>query len=224
MAETSGSGGGPQTDEPKARSPLGWLVVLLVAAGLLAVTTLGVLYAMRLGPFQQQVEATAGQSALSRYATGSIASLNTPAEPEPIIAYTFQDRAGEPVDFSAFQGQITVVNLWAMWCAPCRIEMPTLAALQRHYDPAVLKVVAINVDTGEDAISNARSFLDVNEPLEFYSDPTFRLPFELPGGQLMPQTYVLDRQGRIVAWKAGEADWSSPEARALFDALIADGS
>jgi thiol-disulfide isomerase/thioredoxin len=109
-----------------------------------------------------------------------------------------------------------------MWCAPCRTEMPTLARLAETYEGTDLVVLPINVDATADAIADAKSFIDVHEPLPLYSDPKFQLPFELPGKGKMPQTVLLDRQGRIRAHFSGEADWASAEARALVDALLAE--
>ena len=85
-----------------------------------------------------------------------------------------------------------------------------------------LVVLPINVDRTPDEVADARSFIDVHEPLPLYSDMKFQLPFELPGKGKMPQTVLLDRQGRIRAHFSGEADWASPEARALIDALLAE--
>jgi hypothetical protein len=100
--------------------------------------------------------------------------------------------------------------------------MPTLATLAQTYAGQDVVVLPINVDATEDAIADGRSFIDVHEPLPMYSDPKFQLPFELPGKGKMPQTILLDRQGRIRAYFSGEADWASPEAKALIDALLAE--
>ena len=161
------------------------------------------------------------KSELARFATGSIARLETPAALEPAPAYVFRTRDGADTRLSDFRGKVVVVNLWAMWCAPCRTEMPTLARLAETYAGRDVMVLPINVDATEDAIADATSFIDVHEPLPRYSDPKFQLPFELPGKGKMPQTIQLDRQGRIRAHFSGEADWASPEARALIDALLA---
>ena len=139
--------------------------------------------------------------------------------------YAFRDRTGTAVRFSAFQGKVVVVNLWAMWCAPCKAEMPTLQALAKAYDANEdLVVLPINVDATPDAAAEAKRFLADHAPLPFYSDAKFQLPFEFPGKGAMPQTIVLDRQGRIRAVMRGEADWSSQEARALIDAILAEGA
>jgi len=164
----------------------------------------------------------ATKSELARFAVGTIARLETPAALEPAPAYVFTTRDGADTRLSDFHGKVVVVNLWAMWCAPCRTEMPTLARLAESYAGQDVVVLPINVDATEDAIADAKSFIDVHEPLPLYSDPKFQLPFELPGKGKMPQTVLLDRQGRIRAYFSGEADWASPEARALIDALLAE--
>jgi len=166
--------------------------------------------------------ADAPQSALSVYAKGPLTRLSAPVDLVQAPAHGFVDRDGQPATFTDFRGKVVVVNLWAMWCAPCRTEMPTLAALASAYEGTDLLVLPINVDSGDDAIADAKSFLDVHEPLPFYSDKSFRLPFLFPESGKMPQTILLDRQGRIRATFAGEADWASAEARALVDALLAD--
>lgn len=164
----------------------------------------------------------ARKSALSRFAVGSLARLETPAALAPAPAYVFRTREGAEARFADFRGKVVVVNLWAMWCAPCRTEMPTLARMAQAYQGRDLVVVPVNVDDNDDKIADARSFIDVHEPLPFYNDRTFKLPFLLPGGGNMPKTILLDRQGRMRAVFIGEADWSSPEARALIDALLAE--
>jgi len=174
------------------------------AAVLVALIAGGVLLYPHIAPGSKD-EAAAGmgdtpQSELSVYARG------------PLEAASFAD----------FRGRVVVVNLWAMWCAPCRTEMPTLATLASAYEGTDLMVLPINVDSSDDAIADAKSFLDVHEPLPFYSDKSFRLPFLFPESGKMPQTILLDRQGRIRATFAGEADWASAEARALVDALLAE--
>lgn len=202
-----------------SKKAIGWAVaaVLVVVIGVGG----GLLYANR-GAGGKGPEAVEAKSELARFANGPLARLETPAEIKPAPDYVFHARDGAEVRFADFRGKVVVVNLWAMWCAPCRTEMPTLARLQAAYPDGDVVVLPINVDTGEDAIADARSFIDVHEPLPMYSDPKFQLPFEFPGKGKMPQTILLDRQGRVRAAFSGEADWASAEAKALVDALRAE--
>lgn len=197
--------------------------VLGVAAGVLLIGVIGgaaLLYA-KPGAIDKAPPPVAAKSELARFARGSIASLETPAALEPAPAYVFKTRDGLDARLADFRGKVVVVNLWAMWCAPCRTEMPTLAQLAVDYQGKDVVVLPINVDV-EDKVADAKSFIDVNEPLPLYSDTKFQLPFELPGKGKMPQTVILDRQGRIRAHMSGEANWAGPEAKALIDALLAE--
>lgn len=197
----------------------------MAIAGALAVGTIvgaGLLYANRDAIFKAAPPQPPAKSDLARFARGSLVRLETPADIPVAPDYVFKTRDGADARFSDFRGRVVVVNLWAMWCAPCRTEMPTLARLDEAYPDETLVVLPINVDATEDGLADARSFIDVHEPLPLYSDMKFQLPFELPGEGKMPQTVLLDRQGRIRAHFSGEADWASPEARALIDALLAE--
>ncbi|MDO1557916.1 TlpA disulfide reductase family protein [Brevundimonas sp. 2R-24] len=205
-------------------SAVRWFGLVLAALTLAVAAFLAFLYAKTDdGQTAQAPAAASGE--LARFASGPLARLQTSASPRPAPDYSFQDAEGNTLDFAAFRGQVTVVNLWAMWCLPCRTELPTLAALAEAYEDRGLRVVAVNVEQGEAEIANARSFIGVHEPLAFYSDPRFELPFRLfedPADRgKMPQTVILDREGHIVAGLIGEADWNSPEARALIEHLLA---
>ena len=161
-------------------------------------------------------------TALAPLATGAMEKLVTPPEAVAAPAYVFKAPDGADARLPDFKGQVVVVNVWAMWCVPCRTEMPTLAALGKSYAGRDVAVVTVNVDNEAANIAAAGPFLEVNAPLPSYRDPKFQLPFELPGKGGMPQTVLLDRQGRIRAHLTGGADWSSPEAKAVIDALLAE--
>ncbi|MFN3229547.1 MAG: redoxin domain-containing protein [Asticcacaulis sp.] len=155
---------------------------------------------------------------LARFATGKLSSLITYAVPRAAPPVKFNDRDGKPSGLEAFKGKVVVLNLWATWCAPCKVEMPTLAALASHYaDDVDVAVVPVSLDTNE-MIPDARSFIDVHDPLPLYHDPAFSLPsqFDFKG---MPATVIIDKQGRVVAELSGETDWNAAEVHALIDHL-----
>lgn len=190
-----------------------------MATALLLIGVIGgaaLLYANRHGGGKESAS-----SALAVYAQGSLSKLVTPA-PAPAPDYVFKDAEGRDVRFADFKGRVAVVNLWATWCAPCKIEMPTLAALAKHYEGRNdFAVVTVSMDVDK-AVPEARAFIAEHPPLTYYADPKFQLPFEFPGKGAMPQTILLDRRGNVRAVLTGEADWASKEATALVDALLAE--
>ncbi len=152
---------------------------------------------------------------------GAMAKLVLTAAPKPAPAVPFADAKGGRHAIADFKGKVVLVNLWATWCGPCKLEIPSLARLQAQY-PTRLAVLEVSLDQGTDEAAAAR-FIGANPPLIFYSEPSYRLPYAFqPTISDMPTTIVFDRQGRERARLAGGADWSGPDARALVAALVAE--
>jgi len=129
----------------------------------------------------------------------------------------FEDGAGRPVRLSAFRGRPVLVNLWATWCGPCVVEMPSLDALAARSGPE-LEIVAISQDlAGRQRVSDffaAHRF----SRLEPYLDPEMRLMPAL-GLDTLPTTILYDAEGREVWRMTGMADWQDARtARLLLEA------
>jgi thiol-disulfide isomerase/thioredoxin len=151
------------------------------------------------------------------------------AAPAPDIAFEGPD--GKMVKIADFKGKVTVVNMWATWCAPCKEEMPTLGKLSAAYATQPLAVVAISTDqpdpskypgdTMESAIARAKDELAKSPPLSFYHSPGLDMTFKFnPPVAGMPTTIIYDKDGVERARLSGGADWDSPEARALIESLL----
>lgn len=191
---------------------LKWAIGAVMLIGVAAV-----LYVMVSASFKP-----AGVADLKEFKKGSLAKLEVPAEPRGQPTTVFTDGAGKKLTLADFKGQVVVMNLWATWCAPCKVEMPTLAKLQAVYATQPLKVLAISVDRDSD-LNLVQAQMTANAPLQVYRDPGYLLSFALePRSEGFPTTVVYDRQGRERARLSGEADWSSPEARGLIEALLAE--
>ena len=196
--------------------------IAILAAVVLAVViaaALGLLYVRHRNATEMAAQAAPGavhEGPLGRYATGSLGKLKTWKTPHPPIPIVFDDGAGKPVDMAGFHGKVVVMNIWATWCGPCVVEMPTLAALQRKY-PGDVAVVALSED--KDA-ADAKNFIDVHDPLLFYHDPDVLTVSNKLGFHILPSTVIYDRNGREAARIEGPAAWDSPEAYAFVDALL----
>jgi thiol-disulfide isomerase/thioredoxin len=173
------------------------------------------------GKIESPVKAEAAEGPLRGYAKGSIVQLVTYARPRPIDNMAFIDRDKKPVHLADFKGEVVVLNLWATWCTPCRIEMPTLAHLQQQYDSKALKVIPLSGDT-EEKLDDVKSFIDVQEPLQVYADPDLIAKTAKLNVAGLPSTLILNKQGQIVARLDGGAKWDTPEVHALIDKLMAE--
>ena len=147
--------------------------------------------------------------------------LTTPQKPTPPPDYVIYDQTGRPLKLADLKGKVVVMNIWATWCAPCKVEMPTLAKLQAAYKGQPVEVVAVSMDSEKDA-AEARVFIAQNEPLKFYHDREAKLVFQLdPPAAGAPTTVIYGKDGLEKARVSGEADWSGAEARALIDKALA---
>lgn len=151
---------------------------------------------------------------------GEMARLVLPPEAGAAPATSFLDAQGKPVRIGDFRGKVVVVNLWATWCAPCVLEMPTLAKLAEAQKGRDVVVLAVSVDREKDA-EKARAFIVRNAPLAFYHDPKSSLPFSLkPPTAAMPTTLIYGRDGVERARMLGEADWGGKDAAAVIERLL----
>ena len=149
--------------------------------------------------------------------------LEHPSDGAPPPAYTFYDASGKAKTLADFKGRVVVVNLWATWCGPCKIEMPQLAALAASYDGKPVQVVAISIDKAE-ALAEAKAFIAGKAPLAFYNDPAAKLPWALkPPAAGMPTTVIYGKDGLERGRVSGEADWAGAGAKAVIDKVLAEG-
>jgi peroxiredoxin len=118
-----------------------------------------------------------------------------------------------------YRGKVVLLNVWATWCEPCRVEMPSIEKLHREFGPRGLAVVAVSVDDpgAEDRI---RDFVkELGLTFEILHDPkqvTTR-NYQITG---YPETFVIARDGTIRKKLIGASDWSSEANRALVRELL----
>jgi thiol-disulfide isomerase/thioredoxin len=153
----------------------------------------------------------AAAAAAPAYPTGRLDRSHQGTSAPDIL---FEDGEGRAVRLSAFRGRPVLVNLWATWCAPCVVEMPSLDALALRAGPG-LEIIAISQDlNGRQKVSDffaARNF----QRLEPYLDPDMRLMPAL-GLDTLPTTILYDSEGREVWRMTGMADWQGERAARLL--------
>ncbi|MBS0362532.1 MAG: TlpA family protein disulfide reductase [Proteobacteria bacterium] len=148
--------------------------------------------------------------------------LEHPADGQAPVAYAFKDADGKTLTAASFKGKVVVMNLWATWCGPCKVEMPTLAKLAQAYAGKPVEVVAVSIDK-PDALEQAKAFIAQNAPLKLYNDPTGKLPFVLkPTAVGMPTTLILGKDGLERGRISGEADWAGDGAKKVIDKVLTE--
>lgn len=111
------------------------------------------------------------------------------------------DAAGKTVRLSDFKGKVVLLDFWATWCGPCKIEIPWFMEFQRKYKDKGFSVVGVSMDEGGWEV--VRPFLDqlkVNYPVLLGTDETAG---NFGGVEVLPTTFIIDKNGRIVATHQG---------------------
>ncbi|MEO8561110.1 MAG: TlpA disulfide reductase family protein [bacterium] len=133
------------------------------------------------------------------------------------------DGAKRTKTLADYKGKVVLLNVWATWCEPCRVEMPSIEKLHREFGPKGLAVVAVSVDDpgAEQRIVDFTKELGLT--FEVLHDPEQLITrnYQITG---YPETFVIARDGTIRKKVISSADWSSDANRALVRELLGMGS
>ena len=115
-------------------------------------------------------------------------------------------------------GQVTLVNIWATYCIPCRAEMPAMEKLYRELGPRGFRIIAISVDEGstKDVEAFVKEYGLTFDVLQDRSGDIQRV-YQTTG---VPESFLLDKNGVIVKKVIGEHPWSSPSNHRLVADLL----
>lgn len=131
------------------------------------------------------------------------AKNNAPAPvitlPANVVDAELRAVTGAPIKLSSYSGKVLVVNLWATWCGPCRLEIPELNKLHKEFRSQGLEVVGLSTENADASAELVRQFVD-----DF--NVGYRVGWATPevavtlmqGRDAIPQSFVISRSGRIV--------------------------
>jgi len=133
--------------------------------------------------------------------------LDSPQTSEPVPDFSFELN-GRAMRLADLRGQVVLLNFWATWCPPCVAEMPSLERLHQRLGPRGLTVLGVSVDTDRAAYENFLRDYKITFPN--VRDPDRRIS-ALYGTFMYPETYIVDRQGRLVRKVIGALEWDDPQ-------------
>jgi peroxiredoxin len=149
---------------------------------------------------------------------GSTAQSPSVAAGKLAANFTLKDLKGDEISLASLRGKVVFLNVWATWCAPCREEMPSIESLYKNFKGnGGFVVLAVSQDTDG---SSVRPFVEQNH-LQFtvLLDPRNEVG-ELYDVNGIPETFIIGRDGRIVAHHVGPYDWSNADIREALQELI----
>ncbi|HEV7734129.1 MAG TPA: TlpA disulfide reductase family protein [Candidatus Binatia bacterium] len=145
-----------------------------------------------------------------------------PRTPALAADFAVPDLQGQATRLSAYRGKVVLVNLWTTWCPPCREEMPSMEKLYLRLRDRGFVLLAVSQDEGGQAV--VKPFVEqLGLTFPVLVDPEHQVGdrYEVWG---YPESFLVDREGRIVERIIGPRDWLAPSQVEAIEKLLAAGS
>jgi thiol-disulfide isomerase/thioredoxin len=139
--------------------------------------------------------------------------------PKAAPVLTLKGLDGKMHDLAQLRGRVVLINFWATWCPPCRREMPSMERLSQALKDEAFSVLAVDVGEDADTIDTFAGQLDTPPTFPILLDTRSRAmqAWKVAG---LPTTFLVDKQGRIVASAIGGREFDHPEMVQAIRALI----
>jgi thiol-disulfide isomerase/thioredoxin len=135
-----------------------------------------------------------------------------------VADFSWTDSTGKRVDFDSFRGKVTLINVWATWCGPCKRELPDLIALHNEFSGRGVKIIGISQDRISNAVGEVRSFVKEHGIPYQVVMSNDDLDAALGNVRQLPTTFIVNESGTIVKTLIG-AQTKEAFSAALLAAL-----
>jgi peroxiredoxin len=153
----------------------------------------------------------AGCSSTSTVRAGTTSRTNREVAPD----FTLSDAYGVPVKLSDYKGKVVLLNFWATWCGPCKVEIPWFIEFEKMYKDRGFTVLGVSMD--EDGWQVVKPFVKqhaMNYPVMLGTEHVAQV---YGGIESLPSTFLIDREGRIASLHLGLVTQHEYEAEILHE-------
>ena len=148
----------------------------------------------------------------------SVSATAQVKEGENAPNFTLKNLDGKEISLNQFRGKHVLINFWATWCGPCKIEMPSLEALYERFKDRNFVLLAISNDMfGANIVKPFVKTHKINFPVLL--DQRLKVSNAF-GVVSLPTTFMIDPQGKIIGALFGAEDWATPSNILYFENLL----
>ena len=134
---------------------------------------------------------------------------------DPAPDFVLPALGGGTLRLADYRGKVVFLNFWATWCPPCRSEIPSMESLYKRFGTRDFDILAVSIDdNGEGAVRGFGTAYGITFPVLL--DPQ-RTTYALYGLTGVPETFIIDRDGKIVFKVIGPQDWMNRQWIDYFD-------
>jgi thiol-disulfide isomerase/thioredoxin len=170
-----------------------------------------IIVALRISGGMSYITYAAGAAVMMTGAIDAVPEEPTIKNKDFDYDFAVQDLQGNTVDFKTFKNKTVFINLWATWCGPCRVEMPSIQKLYGSVDHDKIAFVMLALDKPGNKEKVVQYIQDKGHTFPVYT-PLNGLPAQLQVPSI-PTTFVISPQGKIVSKKVGTANYDSDDFR-----------
>ncbi len=140
-----------------------------------------------------------------------------PEKTLPAVDFELEDLDGNLIRLSSMHGRVVFLNFWATWCPPCRAEMPSMENLYNRFASRDFEIVAVNLQEKNKQVS--KFVADNGLTFKILLDKTGSTGAAY-GARSIPTTYIINRDGSVLARTLGGREWDTEELFDLFEKIL----
>ena len=161
----------------------------------------------------EKIRASAGQGELVPAAGGDAIDFVSPLNGKPAPDFTLKNLNGSKVSLSSYKGKAVMINFWATWCGPCKVETPWIVELRAKYAAQGFEVLGVDTEGDDLAAGDKAGWAKAEAAAsKFVSDEKIQYPVLLDGDSIskdygglddLPASFFVDRSGKVVVATVG---------------------
>lgn len=213
----------PSAASPKATAPKPFSLVAIAAQLVVVSLAAALVYGFVTVSKEGELRHSCAPTCLLKpdYQANIASSEDEAHAPRMAPDFSLQDMNGKTVSLSSYRGKVVILNFWMKSCPPCLEEFPDLVELAHVLAPRTdVAMLAVSIDEGPDSVRDTlKAVVREDLPFPILFDPEAKIVAEKYGTKQFPETWIIDKEGRIRARFDGPRNWTQGTVTEFIDQI-----